>query len=107
GIVFLDRRGNDHDFGLAEIVTALADLDLNAHIPEALDIGIERGVGALHRIALVMQDFGNATHADAADADEVDRADIAGHFHEADSNVLVPWPARLSARSASFSTARG
>ena len=42
-----------------------------------LDVGAVRHVGALHRVAEVGQDLGDAAHADAADADEVDRADIA------------------------------
>src|SRR5690606_7560806 len=78
-----------------------------AHVAQALYIGIGRGVGALHHIALVVQDFGDAAHADAADTDEVHRAEGFGHDHDLASIVLVPRPASCSARSASFSTARG
>ena len=81
-IVLLDSRRDDDNLGFAQIVTALADLDLDPHVAQALHIGVERRIRALHSIALVVQDFGNAAHADAANPDKMDRPDIARHFHE-------------------------
>src|SRR5690606_12308517 len=76
------------------------------HVAQALHIGIERGVRALHDIALIVQDFGDAAHADAADTDEMHRPQGFRHVHERvfPSRFL---PESISARSASFSTARG
>src|SRR5690606_2043538 len=52
--------------------------------------------------ALVVEDFGDAAHADAADADKVHRADVARHLH-----LVFPLSASASATSASVSTACG
>ena len=49
----------------------------DALIAQALDVGALGDVRALHRIAEIDQHLGDAAHADAADADEMDRADVA------------------------------
>ena len=47
---------------------------------EPLHVAALAEIGALHRVALLVQDLRDAAHADAADADEVDRAD--GEWHQ-------------------------
>ena len=42
------------------------------------DIGALGDVAALHRVAEIVQHLGDAGHADAADADEMDGADASG-----------------------------
>src|SRR5262245_15591279 len=56
----------------------------------------------MHLVALIVQNLSDAAHPDSADADEMDRPDVARHFH-----CVVPLRTRLSARSASCSTALG
>jgi hypothetical protein len=48
---------------------------------QPLDVGVVGGVGALHGIAEIDQHLGDAAHADAADADEMDRSDLARQSH--------------------------
>jgi hypothetical protein len=38
-------------------------------------------VGALHLVAQIVQHLGDAAHADAADSDEMHKADILRHLH--------------------------
>src|SRR5690606_8613846 len=52
--------------------------DGNAEGAEALHIGVLGEIAALHLVADVMHDLGDAAHADAADSDEMDAADIEG-----------------------------
>ena len=54
----------------------MADGDGNAHGAQALDIGAVGRVRALNLVAQIVHDLGDAAHADAADADEMDGADI-------------------------------
>src|SRR5690348_7307021 len=54
----------------------MADRDLNPERLQAAHIGAVRGIAAAHDIAETVQDFGNTAHADAANADEMQRADI-------------------------------
>ena len=58
-------------------------------LAQALDVGVVAQVRALHLMAEVEQHFGDARHADAADADEMDGAELARQFHRsALSSVL-------------------
>ena len=69
----------DSVFSLSEGADAfrrMADGDVNAEIAEPLDVGAVGNVRALHLIAQVMQDFGDAAHTNAADADEMQGADV-------------------------------
>ena len=75
GIVFLHGGGNDDDARLAEIFGLMADGDCDALLAQALDIGVVGQIAALNLVAEIMQDFGDAAHADAADADEMNDAD--------------------------------
>ena len=88
-IVALDRRGDDDDLGAAEIVGIVADRDRDALVAQPLDVGAVGLVGALHRVAEIDQHLGDAAHADAADADEMDRSDVARQFHAACSDFAM------------------
>ena len=59
----------------------MADEHLRALFAQPLDVGVVAGVRALHLVAEVQQHLGDAGHADAADADEVDGPEFAGQFH--------------------------
>ena len=72
GVVALDRARHDDDVGLAEVVGAVALLDRAADRREvARDLGVVH-VRARHAVAHVGEHLGDAAHAHAADADEVD-----------------------------------
>ncbi len=81
GIVLLDRRRHHHDLGVAEIFGAVSDGDLHALVAQPFDVGAVGLVGALHGVAEIHQHLGDAAHADAADADEMHRTDVARQFH--------------------------
>ena len=65
----------------AEVLGPVPDRDARALFAQALHVGGVGGIRALHRVAEVDQHLGDAAHADAADADKVDRSDIGGQFH--------------------------
>ena len=65
----------------------MADKNPRAQCAQALDVGVVGGVRALHVIAKVQQNFGDARHANAADPDEMDGAQMARQLH-AKSPVL-------------------
>ena len=70
----LDRRGIDHRRdALGHMGGVVADVDAGAQLLEPLGVGAGLGVRAGHLIADLQHDLGDAAHADAADADEVDR----------------------------------
>src|ERR1700732_148999 len=87
GIVLLHRGGDDHHLGVAEIVGAVTDLHGNAERAQPL-----------HGVAEIGRDLGNAAHADAADADEMQRADVERDGpHAAFSRASgAGWPLRPS-----------
>src|SRR6185437_5713915 len=98
-----------HHLRIAEIFRALSDGDWNAERAQPFHIGAFGRVGALHAIAKIAHHFGDAAHADTADADEVDRADRKRHTHgiapaRQRAHDRVP-SARCSARSASRAAA--
>ena len=76
GIVLLDRTRHDHDLGAGDIVGAVADRDLDAELGQPSRVGAVGDVAALHLVAEIVQHLGDAGHADAADADEMDQSDI-------------------------------
>ena len=51
-------------------------------LAQALDVGAVGDVGAADGVAEIGQHLGDAAHADAADADEMHRADVARQFHD-------------------------
>src|SRR6267378_1988989 len=55
----------------ANVLGPVADIDLDALVAQPGDIGALGGVGALHGVAEIAQDLGDAAHADAADPDEM------------------------------------
>ena len=70
------------------ILGLVADVTVAPLLAQPLDIGVVGGVGALHRVAEIDQHLGDAAHADAADADEMDRPDVARKFHQFDAPRL-------------------
>ena len=80
-IVALDRGGDDDHRGVADIGRVMADEHGRALLAQALDVGVVARVRALHLVAEVEQHLGDAGHADAADADEMDGAELARQFH--------------------------
>src|SRR4051794_38960711 len=66
----------------------MPDRDRNAGLAKLLhDIAIGH-VGPLNAVAKLMHDLGDARHADAANADEMDRPDIGAHrLHHAGTAV--------------------
>ena len=80
-IVALDGGGNDDHRGRAEIRRVVADEHRRALLAQALDVGVVAQVRALHLVAEIDEHLGDARHADAADADEVDGADLVRQFH--------------------------
>ena len=83
---------------LAEIVRLVADRDGRALVAQALHVGDVGGVRALHRVAEIDQHLGDAAHADAADADEMDGADIGRQFHGVDPCDEISVTARYHIR---------
>ena len=81
GIVPLHRGGDDDDRGGVDVRFGMADEDGRALLAQALDVGVVAEVGALNLMAEVEQHLGDARHADAADADEMDGADLVRQFH--------------------------
>jgi hypothetical protein len=77
----LDRRGHHDDIGAVDILGGVADRDRNALVAQPFDIGAFGDIGAHHPVAEIGQHLGNAAHADAANADEMDRPDVARQFH--------------------------
>ena len=72
----LDRGRDDDHCGIAQIFGLVADHHLDALLAQPLDDIAFGDIGALHLIAEDVHHLGDAGHANAADADEVDRADI-------------------------------
>ena len=82
-------RGGDHDEGrVLDVLGPVADEGADAVLGQPPDIGVVVRVRALHRIAEIGHDLGDAGHADAADADEVDGAELFGQLHI--ENLLSP-----------------
>ena len=85
-----DRRRNDDDPCLAQVLGAVAHFDFDTEAAQTVYIGVLRDVAALDFIAKVMYHFSNAAHADAADADEVNNADVEWHgLHQATPRVIL------------------
>ena len=76
GVARLDRRGDHHHLRALEVLRLLADEDLRALALQPLGDRARLGVRPLHGEAVVQQHLGDPRHADAADADEVDRPDV-------------------------------
>ena len=98
GIVALDCGRCDDHRGIADVFGGMADHHLDPALAQSFDDIALGNVAALHGIAQVVHHLGNPGHADPADADEMDRADIgADRLH-----AMAPWAeAAASALSAS------
>ena len=81
GVGFLDGSRHDDHLGVADVLGLVADEALDAFIAQPLHIGAVRLIGALHLVAEIVQHLGDAAHADAADADEMNEADRLWHLH--------------------------
>ncbi len=81
GIVALDRGRHHQHVGAVDILRLVADRDRDALLAQPVDVGAVDDVGSFDRIAEIDQHLGDAAHADAPDADEVDRADVARQLH--------------------------
>ena len=79
-VVGAHGAGHDDDVGARDVLGAVADADAGAQRRQpARDVALAQ-VGAGDRVAEVQQHLGDAGHADAADADEVD-GDVALSEH--------------------------
>jgi hypothetical protein len=78
GVVRLDGRGDDHHLGVLQVLGRVSDGHVHAQRAQPPHVGVLRQVAALGVVAQVVQDLGDARHADAADADEVDRPGVEG-----------------------------
>src|SRR5262249_6312402 len=96
---------DDDDGRLSEICRVVPDMSRDAPLAQTLEVGALRSIRALHLIAEIGEHLGDPRHADAADADEVDGAELFGEFH---SHRLCHFerPVRRT-RSASRSAASG
>ena len=70
-IIILDRAGNDHSAGAGNIFGDMPNMHHCAFLAQALDIGTFLHVRALHLIAQVHHDLGNAGHANAANTNKM------------------------------------
>ena len=78
------------------------DEDFRALVRQTFDVGVLRGVRSLHGVAEIDQDFRDAGHADAANADKMYGAEIARQFHQVqplDRTRPTTMSARRSAAS--------
>jgi hypothetical protein len=80
-VVAPDRSGDDDHRGVADLRRVMADEHARATFAQALDIGVVARVRALHLVTDIDQHLGDAGHADAADADEMNGAELARQFH--------------------------
>ena len=78
---------------------AMAERDARAELRETLGDGVRLEVRALHLVAEVDEHFGDAAHAAAADADEVDGVDAA---HAVAAPIGALMRRRRSVHAASF-----
>ena len=76
GVAALDRGRRDNHGGVAQIFGLVADHHLDTLGAQPFHHIAFGHVGTLHAIAQIMHHFGDAGHADAADADEMDRSDV-------------------------------
>ena len=86
-IVALDRRRDHEHVGTGDILRGVADMDGDALLAQTVHIRVFRGVRSLNSVAEIAQHLGDATHADATDADKMNGSDLARQSHGAISVV--------------------
>ena len=77
----LHRSGNDDVLRADQIDRIMTDEDPDALGAKPADVGAFLLIAALNGKALGEQDLSNGAHADAADADDVECASVAGYLH--------------------------
>jgi hypothetical protein len=77
GVVLLDRRRGDDNMRAFDVGRFVAFVDCGAKILQPLGDVRRLGVRAGNGIAESEQDFGDAAHSDATDANQVDALKIA------------------------------
>nr|GFD57918.1 hypothetical protein [Tanacetum cinerariifolium] len=65
-----------HHRRIVDVARGMADHHRDALVAQPLHHIAFGNIGALYRVAEVLHHLGNAGHANPADADEVDRADV-------------------------------
>ncbi len=88
----LTARRDDDRARADEVDWIVPDEHAHALGAQAAHVGAVLLVAALNRIALGEQDLGDGAHADAADPDDVEGPDLAGHLHGVNPSSLVPSP---------------
>ena len=91
-----DGGGGDDHRRAFDVLRLVADHHRNAALAQTFDDVAFGDVRTLHRIAHVVHDFGNAGHADATDAHEMDRADVCADALHARAPTLRACFDRLS-----------
>jgi hypothetical protein len=102
GVVRFHRGGRDHRLRAFDVRRVMADEHLDAQRRQAARGRAVALVGARHRVAEVVQDLGDAAHAGAADADEMDAFDCVLHAQSFDLSSSATRAAacgRASARA--------
>src|SRR5262249_1272771 len=79
GVVDGYRRTGDHYVRSGDVRGSMAIVDRGAQRCQPLGDGRGLHIGAGDLVAKIQQDFGNPTHPDSADADEVDTLDLGKH----------------------------
>ncbi len=93
GVAGLDGARDDHHLGRAQVSGIVAHDHRDAQPPQALDAAAFGHVAALNLVAQIVHDLGDAAHADAADADEMDGANIKWQaLHAAALSLSSPLP---------------
>ena len=87
GIVGLHGRGNDDGVRPLDVAFVVSVGDAGAELLQALRHGASRKVGSAHDVTEIEQHLGDAAHAAAADADEMQVFDQKLH-----SNLLIVTP---------------
>jgi hypothetical protein len=79
GILLRDRRTGDHNFRAGDVLRRVALENSGAQAGQALGQRRTLQIGTGNPVAKVQQHLGNATHADAANAYEMDTLDLGKH----------------------------
>ena len=88
GIGFLHGSRSHHRIGVGDVFAGMVVMDARAQTCQPLRHRVVGQIGAGYCIAQVQQHLGDAAHADAADAHEVDMFD--GVFHRRWTPLLAP-----------------